>query len=414
MFLRNLTTSRETSGVDVKCPVLTPTERFFFVFCFVTLYIRAGADFVLFFVGALILPVPRLSHPTSVLTARAGKQKARYTVMLCARGDGDSVRSRITYRGSRFEGGETATGRQKKPGKNTIAYEQLPTNRVANGYPASGIGLGMQPSSRFDTQEGELWTREDFGRRPDSSPFNQPQSVLVLDDFRAHRSEAFQKRLKDELNTTTIMIPGGLTPVMQPCDRTIDKEFRRRLKELHTAWALGQTKDGATGKMSSPSRGQVATWVKEAWGAMSPEVVRQCFKVCGLTLNLDGSEDHAWCLHKLGGNYRQLLAEQRQAWQNANGVDLPPLQLPDLSAATDAADFIAAAGAILEANLTAAPPDVPGLPEFTVVDCDEDTGDESNDDDNIGDESLIEEEGGGAGADDETCRAVATCVYGAT
>lgn len=334
--------------------------------------------------------------------------------MLCARGDGGSVRSRITYKGSRFEGGETPTGRQKKPAKDTIAHEQLPANRVANGYPADGISLGIQPSSRFDTQEGELWAREDFGRRLDSSPSSQPESVLVLDDLRAHKNGGFQKRLKDYHNTTTIVIPGGLTPVVQPCDRTINREFKRRLKALHRAWALDQTRDEAGGKMPSPSRGQVATWVKEAWGGMSPEVIRQCFKVCGLTLNLDGSEDHAWCLHKLGGNYRELVAEQREAWQDAHGVELPPLQLPDLIAASDAADFIAAAGAILEVNLAAAPADVPGVPEFTVVDGDENAGDECSDDEDSDDEGLVEEEGGGEGADDETSQAVAMCVYGAS
>lgn len=334
--------------------------------------------------------------------------------MLCARGNGDSLRSRITYKGPRFEGGETPTGRQKKPGKDTIAHEQLPANRVANGYPADGIGLGIQPSSRFDTQESELWLREDFGCRPGSSPSIQPESVLVLDDLRAHKNGAFQKRLKDNHNTTTILIPGCLTPVVQPCDRTINREFKRRLKALHTAWALDETRDEANGKMSSPSRGQVATWVKEAWGGMSPEVIRQCFKVCGLTLNLDGSEDHAWCLHKLGGNYRELVAEQRKVWQDAHGVELPPLQLPDLSAANDAADFIAAAGAILEANLTSTPADVPGVPEFTVINSDENTGEETSDEEDSGDEGLIEEEGSGAAADDETCRAVVMCVYGAS
>ena len=288
----------------------------------------------------------------------------------------------------------------------------MPANRVANGYPADGISLGIQPSSRFDTQEGELWMREDFGCRPDSSPSSQPESVLVLDDFRVHKNGAFQKRLKDIHNTTTIMIPGGLTPVVQPCDRTINREFNRRLKALYTGWALNQPKDEADGKLPSPSRGQVATWVKEAWGGMSPEMIRQCFKVCGLTLNLDGSEDHAWCLLKLGGNYRKLLAEQREVWQNAHGVELPPLQLPDLSVATDAADLIAAAGAILEANLTAVPADVPGVPEFTVIDGEENTGDETSDDESSGDERRIEEESGEAGADDETCRAIAMCVYG--
>ena len=86
--------------------------------------------------------------------------------------------------------------------------------------------------------------------------------------------------------------------MIQPCRRAINKEFnKRRFKALCTAWALDQTRDQANGKMSSPSRGQAATW-----GVLSPEVIRQCFKVCGLTLNLDGSEDHAWCLHTLGRN----------------------------------------------------------------------------------------------------------------
>ena len=67
-----------------------------------------------------------------------------------------------------------------------------------------------------------MW--EDFGRRRDSSPLNQPESVLVLDDVRVHKKEAFQKRLKDRHNTTTIMIPGGLTPTGDPAARLDDQQ----------------------------------------------------------------------------------------------------------------------------------------------------------------------------------------------
>ena len=57
-------------------------------------------------------------------------------------------------------------------------------------------------------------------------------------------------------------------------------------------------------------------------------MVTKSLKVCGLTLNLDGSENHEWCEHNFGKDYRQLLTEQREAWKKVNDQKLPPLQLP--------------------------------------------------------------------------------------
>ena len=57
-------------------------------------------------------------------------------------------------------------------------------------------------------------------------------------------------------------------------------------------------------------------------------MVTKRFKVRGLTLNLDGSEDHEWCEHNFGKDYRQLLAEQRETWEKAHAPELPLLQLP--------------------------------------------------------------------------------------
>ena len=47
-------------------------------------------------------------------------------------------------------------------------------------------------------------------------------------------------------------------------------------------------------------RGAVSTWCKDAWASITPEMVKTCFKICGLTLAVDGSEDHAWCMHNFG------------------------------------------------------------------------------------------------------------------
>lgn len=102
---------------------------------------------------------------------------------------------------------------------------------------------------------------------------------------------------------------------------------------MYIQWALDQKRNDGNGKMSSPTRGLVAPWVKESWEKLSKDVTRKCFKLCGLTLNLDGSGDHAWCENTFGINYRELLAEQREVWQNAHVHQLPPLKLPDIPGA---------------------------------------------------------------------------------
>lgn len=82
----------------------------------------------------------------------------------------------------------------------------------------SGISLGEQTASRCDTVQSDQRVTDDFMRRPGSSVFKQTPSILTLDDFRCHKVEAFQKRLKEEANTET---------VIQSLDRNINKEFER-------------------------------------------------------------------------------------------------------------------------------------------------------------------------------------------
>ncbi|CAN0379284.1 unnamed protein product [Pylaiella littoralis] len=88
------------------------------------------------------------------------------------------------------------------------------------------------------------------------------------------------------------MIPGGLTPVVQPLDRSINKEFKRGMRAKYTHWVKDEFDRNGPGKAVAPSRGVVATWVKDVWANISVKTILSCFKVCGLTLNLDGSEDH--------------------------------------------------------------------------------------------------------------------------
>ena len=46
-----------------------------------------------------------------------------------------------------------------------------------------------------------------------------------------------------------------------------------------------------TGKIKRPSYLTVATWVKESWDEVSDDLIQRSFKCCGISTNIDGSED---------------------------------------------------------------------------------------------------------------------------
>ena len=48
-----------------------------------------------------------------------------------------------------------------------------------------------------------------------------------------------------------------------------------------------------TGKIKRPSYSLVATWVKEAWDNIDPAMIKRSFKCCGISTNVDGSEDNS-------------------------------------------------------------------------------------------------------------------------
>ncbi|CAN0393997.1 unnamed protein product [Ascophyllum nodosum] len=227
---------------------------------------------------------------------------------------------------ARISTGGEGHGTRVQPRKGSIAAEIAPGNRTKNGHPAGGMSFGVQEKSWCDARECTLWTSESWKLRPNNgSIIKQRQSILVLDDFKCHRDGAFIADLK-RCNTIVILIPGGLTPLLRPLDRMLNKQMKRLMRGKYTTYTATAVEDPKTGKLKPPGRGKVSTWCKESWAATTPEVVKTFFKVCGLTLALDGSEDDAWCVHNFGEGYRELLQQQRVAWEAAHpGVTLPPL-----------------------------------------------------------------------------------------
>lgn len=243
--------------------------------------------------------------------------------------DGSKVPLRIIFKGAPFIPLATAgRGKRTQPRKGTIAAEIAPGNRTRFGHPAGGMSFGVQEKSWCDKRECTLWLSESWKLRPNNgSIIKQRSSILVLDDFRCHKDAGFIADLLKITNTLVILIPGGLTPLLQPLDGMLNKQMKRLMRGMYTAHIVTAATDPATGKLKPPGRGVVSTWCKWAWACITPEVVKICFKICGLTL--DGSEDDPWCVHNFGEGYRSLLQQQHDEWEAAHpDVTLPSLQLP--------------------------------------------------------------------------------------
>ena len=151
----------------------------------------------------------------------------------------------------------------------------------------------MQEKRWCDARECTLWISESWKLSPNNgSIITQCKSIFVLDGVKCHRNEGFIADLLKRTNTTVILIPGGLTPLLQPLDRMVNKQMKWLLRGMYTAHTATAVADAKTGKLQ---RGTVSTWCKKAWAMITPDVVKMCFKICGLTLAFDGSEEHAWC-----------------------------------------------------------------------------------------------------------------------
>ena len=97
------------------------------------------------------------------------------------------------------------------------------------------MSFGVQEKSWCDLRKYKLWIKDSWKLRPNNgSIVQQGACIFVLDDFKCHKDGAFIEALKRDANTIVIFIPGGLTPHLQPLDRTLNKQMKRLLRRMYT------------------------------------------------------------------------------------------------------------------------------------------------------------------------------------
>lgn len=62
---------------------------------------------------------------------------------------------------------------------------------------------------------------------------------------------------------------------------------------MYDEWLFnGPVQKTKGGNRRAPSKIVMLKWIKQAWDAISPDIIRKSFKKCGISNAIDGSEDN--------------------------------------------------------------------------------------------------------------------------
>jgi hypothetical protein len=79
------------------------------------------------------------------------------------------------------------------------------------------------------------WLKIVWSHRPGA--FLNQLSILVFDAFKGHVTDSMKDQLC-KMKTELLVIPGGMTSVLQPMDISINKSFKDRMRQQYLTWIM--------------------------------------------------------------------------------------------------------------------------------------------------------------------------------
>ena len=100
-----------------------------------------------------------------------------------------------------------------------------------------------------------------------------------------------KQELKD-YKIDSVFIPGGCTKYIQAPDVCWNKPFKGLVTEKYDEWiANGVHEYTKAENMNAAPRRLVVEWILKSWNKLNLDTIKDSFKYCALTLNVDGTED---------------------------------------------------------------------------------------------------------------------------
>ena len=115
--------------------------------------------------------------------------------------------------------------------------------------------------------------------------------LLIVFSYKPHKSEDSVRVAKERCNSDVLIIPGGCTSIVQPMDKCINKPFKESMRGSWQTWMLQDRTLTKAGNLKQPTRQDAINWVSAAWDSIKQDTIIRSFLVCGISNDLDGTED---------------------------------------------------------------------------------------------------------------------------
>ncbi|CAL4110473.1 unnamed protein product, partial [Meganyctiphanes norvegica] len=151
-----------------------------------------------------------------------------------------------------------------------------------------GVVVHCNEKGRMDKEACKIWVRKVWQNHPND--LRREKSLLFWDSFTTHlTSEVTQKVL--DTNTDVIVIPTGLTNILQPMDVSLKKPFKAGLLNRLIAWmAAEENTRTKRERMRPPPLDMCAKWVKETWEEIKKPLIIKAFKKYCISNAMAGTE----------------------------------------------------------------------------------------------------------------------------
>lgn len=163
----------------------------------------------------------------------------------------------------------------------------------------SGVKVRFNKKGYNNGSEMVTWIDEDL-----APALNGHGALFLMDDAQFHKTKAVKETLHKH-HIVFSMVPPGCTGLVQPLDVSINRPFKDILKEKM------DTEFNKPADPTNPVKSKIGIRciamtkvVAEAWAefcAQGKTIVENCFTRLGLTLAIDGSDDHLLSVKGLPG-----------------------------------------------------------------------------------------------------------------
>ena len=133
----------------------------------------------------------------------------------------------------------------------------------------------------------------------------------MWDTYKCHLMDSVKSVVDRETQSDIVIIPGGLTGLVQPAYVSWNKPFKAAYKELYNEWmANGEKSHTPAGNICAPGKLLCLQWVKQAWDCVTKEVIIKSFEACGISVSTDGSENDKIHCVKVGEIFEAAMEEK--------------------------------------------------------------------------------------------------------